>query len=170
MSYSEDVTTRRVYGQFTKVNGQPASGTITFSTSGKIEDDSDAIIISGPISITLDNTGSFSVNLPTTDNRKLSPIGWHYTARIRVYGAKAYDFDFYLPTGNGDVDITSIDTVSQTVSSQASVNVPRGSIGPQGATGPAGPTGMAGPTGPACSPTGDTGPPVPNGATVPNGV
>lgn len=148
MSYSADVTVRTVYGQFLTVDGTPASGTVTFSASHKIEDDQDAIILSAPIRLTLDGTGSFSVDLPTTDNRKLSPIGWYYTARIRVNGSKAYSFDFYLPAGDmSDVDITSIDTVSQSVSSQAAVNVPRGPVGPQGLQGPAGIQGPAGPAG-----------------------
>ena len=161
MSYSEDVTTRTVKGQFTKVNGLPASGTVTFSASGKITDANDAVILSGPIQLQLDNTGSFSIDLPTTDNRALSPVGWYYTVRVRVYGAKAYNFDFYLPDNDGsDVDITNVDPVSGAVASQAAVSVPRGSVGPQGATGPAGtpgPTGPQGEAGPAGGPTGPTG-------------
>ena len=161
MSYSEDVTTRTVKGQFTKVNGLPASGTVTFSASGKITDTNDAVILSGPIQLELDNTGAFSIDLPTTDNRALSPVGWYYTVRVRVYGAKAYNFDFYLPDNDGsDVDITNVDPVSGAVASQAAVSVPRGSVGPQGATGPTGLTGATGPTGipgPAGGPTGPTG-------------
>ena len=173
MSYSEDVTTRTVKGQFTKVNGLPASGTVTFSASGKITDTNDAVILSGPIQLQLDNTGSFSIDLPTTDNRALSPVGWYYTVRVRVYGAKAYNFDFYLPDNDGsDVDITNVDPVSGAVASQAAVSVPRGSVGPQGATGPAGtagPTGPQGEAGPAGGPTGPTGQRGLEGATGPTG-
>jgi hypothetical protein len=169
MSYSEDVTTRTVFGKYTKVNGLAASGTITFSASSKIEDDSDAIILSGPIKLTLDADGEFSIDLPTTDNRKLSPIGWYYTARIRIYGGKAYDFKFYLPEGDGsNVDITQIDTPSSGNSQQAAVSVPRGPVGAQGATGPTGltgATGAVGPTGPAGGPTGPTGATGSTGAT-----
>jgi hypothetical protein len=174
MSYSEDVTTRTVKGQFTKVNGLPASGTVTFSASGKITDTNDAVILSGPIQLQLDNTGSFSIDLPTTDNRALSPVGWYYTVRVRVYGAKAYNFDFYLPDNDGsDVDITNVDPVSGAVASQAAVSVPRGSVGPQGATGPAGtagPTGPQGEAGPAGGPTGPTGQRGLEGATGPTGA
>jgi hypothetical protein len=169
MSYSADVTTRTVFGKYTKVNGLAAAGTITFSASSKIEDDSDAIILSGPIKLTLDADGEFSIDLPTTDNRKLSPIGWYYTARIRIYGGKAYDFKFYLPEGDGsDVDITQIDTPSSGNSQQAAVSVPRGPVGAQGATGPTGltgATGAVGPTGPAGGPTGPTGATGSTGAT-----
>lgn len=155
MSYSPDVTVRTVYGQFLTVDGTAASGTVTFSASHKIEDDQDSIIFSAPVKLTLDSTGSFTVDLPTTDNRKLSPIGWYYTARIRVSAVKAYSFDFYLPAGDlSDVDITSIDRVSQ-VSSASGQTSRGGSIGPQG---PAGPPGIQGPAGPAGGPQGIQGP------------
>lgn len=161
MAYSDDVVTRRVYGKFLRANGLPASGTVTITPSTKLEDSDDAVIFSGPIVSQLDGTGSFSVQLPTTDNRRIQPVGWHYTARIRIYGTKAYNFDFYLPLGDeSDVDITNIDPSNATITSQASVSVPRGNVGPQGATGPTGPTGAQGelgPTGPAGGPTGPTG-------------
>ena len=151
MSYSPDVTVRTVYGQFLTVDGTAASGTVTFSASHKIEDDQDSIIFSAPVKLTLDSTGSFTIDLPTTDNRKLSPIGWYYTARIRVSAVKAYSFDFYLPAGDlSDVDITSIDKVSQ-VSFSSGQTSRGGSIGPQG---PAGPPGIQGPAGPAGGPQG----------------
>ena len=72
MSFSPDVTTRNVVGQFLKSTGSPASGSVTFTASSRIEDSGDATIVSTPIVATLDNTGSFSVELPCTDDLAVS--------------------------------------------------------------------------------------------------
>jgi hypothetical protein len=139
MSYSPDVVLRTVYGQFLVGEGFPASGSVTFSSSTTVKDSLDAIIFSAPVPLTFDNTGSFSIDLPTTDNRRLTPFGWYYTVRIRVNGGKSYSFDFYLPTGNlSDVDITTIDKIAQRAATGQST---KGYIGPRGAQGVQGPQG-----------------------------
>ena len=149
MSYSPDVVVRTVYGQFLIGEGSPASGSVTFSSSTAVKDDQDAIIFSTPVTLNFDNTGSFTIDLPTTDNRKLTPFGWYYTVRIRVNGGKSYSFDFYLPTGNlSDVDITTIDKIAQRAATGQST---KGYIGPRGAQG------VQGPQGPANGPQGTTG-------------
>ena len=161
MSYSPDVVVRTVYGQFLTA-GSPASGSVTFSSSTTIQDDQDAIIFSTPVLLTFDNTGSFTIDLPTTDNRRLSPFGWYYTARVRVSGGKSYSFDFYLPTGNlSDVDFTSIDQVAQRAATGVTT---KGYIGPQGSQG------VQGPQGPANGPQGVQGPQGATGVQGAGGV
>jgi len=56
MSFSPDVNTRRVVGQYLKSTGAPASGTVTFVASSRLEDANSATILSTPIVATLDNT------------------------------------------------------------------------------------------------------------------
>ena len=142
MSYSPDVVVRTVYGQFLIGEGSPASGSITFSPSTTVVDSEDAIIFSSPVKLDFDQTGSFTIDLPTTDNRKLTPFGWYYTARVRVSGAKSYSFDFYLPTGNlSDVDITAFDKVTQRASTGQTTKGYIGPTGPQGVQGTQGTTG-----------------------------
>ena len=138
MSYPPDVSTRIVFGKYTKVSGTAASGTITFTASNRIEDADDAVILSGPLSINLDTDGEFSVELPCTDDRDLSPRGWYYTARVRIRGARPYDFRFYLPEGDGEpIDITRLDTADPSAISPSGTEIARGPVGPQGPTGPA---------------------------------
>jgi hypothetical protein len=156
MSYSSDVVVRTVFGQFLTA-GSAASGSVTFSPSSTIQDEQNATVLSAPILLTFDSTGSFTVDLPTTDNRRLSPFGWYYTARVRISGGKSYSFDFYLPTGNlSDVDITSIDQVAQRA---AAGQTTKGYIGPQGSQG------VQGPQGPANGPQGIQGTAGSQGAT-----
>jgi hypothetical protein len=132
MPYSEDVVVRTVFGQFLSA-GSAASGSVTFTPSSAVQDEENATVLSAPILLTFDNTGSFTIDLPTTDNRRLSPFGWYYTARVRISGGKSYSFDFYLPTGNlSDVDFTSIDQVAQRA---AAGQTTKGYIGPQGSQG-----------------------------------
>ena len=139
MPYSPDVVTRVVFGTFLKSNASPATGTVTFVASNIIKDPNDAVIIRNPIVSTLDVGGHFTLVLPTTDNRLLSPIGWYYTARIRHNGGKEYDFDFYLPVGDSsDVDITLLHNFTGNIPDIVSLSTPRGVTGPQGPQGPRG--------------------------------
>ena len=173
MSFSPDVTTRSVVGQYLKSSGSPASGTITFQASSRIEDANDATIVASPITVTLNSNGEFTAELPCTDDLDLSPRGWYWTARIRVKGRRNIEFRFYLPTGDGtDVDITKLDTVDRITTSPAGTDVLRGPVGAQGSTGPAGddgPTGPTGATGPSGGPTGSTGPTGATGSVGPTG-
>lgn len=107
MSYPADMATRTVFGQFIRINGDPDAGTLSFTPSTMITDASSVIVLRGPVSVDLNAEGYFEVELPCTDDRDLVPVGWTYTARIRLAGSQPREFDFRLPTGNGtDVDIT----------------------------------------------------------------
>jgi hypothetical protein len=59
MSYPDDVSTRIVYGSYTKVSGVPASGTVSFTASSRVLDENDTVLLSGPIALTLDANGEF---------------------------------------------------------------------------------------------------------------
>lgn len=133
-SYSADVTVREVYGQYLHPNGQPSSGTITFMPSSKVVDPSDSVILSNPIVLSLDVNGSFSIELPTTDNLVLKPLNWHYDVRTRTSGAEPTSFRIYLPYEDGSsVDIADLTPVKpQLLVGNTSV---RGPAGPQGETG-----------------------------------
>lgn len=113
MSYSPDVVTRTIYGQYLQPDGAPATGTITITPSSKIRDMSDSIILSRPIITTLDENGEFSIDIPCTDNINLSPVNWYYTARTRTSGTAPTSFKFYLPAADGiAVDISTLDRTS----------------------------------------------------------
>jgi len=65
-------------------------------------------IATGPISIDLDNTGSFTVQLLATDNDNMTPKNWFYTIQSNLVGASnPPDASFYLPA-NSTVNLTQI--------------------------------------------------------------
>ena len=74
--WSEDVVTRRVVGTFLTNSNVAGSGTISFYPTTTVYDPDDSVVISSPITYTLDATGSFTAELPTTDNPLLTPTGW----------------------------------------------------------------------------------------------
>ena len=165
MSFSPDVNTRNVVGQYLKSTGAAASGSVVFTASSRIEDVDDATIVANPIVVNLDNSGSFTVELPCTDDLDLSPRGWYWTAKVRIKGRRTTEFRFYLPEGDGsNIDITKLDTVDRITTSPAGTDIVRGQVGP------AGPQGPTGPAGPAGGPTGSTGPTGPTGSTGPTGA
>ena len=99
---------RTVIGQYLTSQGIPGRGTISFFKQKTAYDTDDAVAVSSPITVTLDATGSFSVDLPTTDNVLLTPTGWAYEVSIRINGVKSVNVRIYLPLGDGtDVDLFS---------------------------------------------------------------
>ena len=107
-TWSDDVILRTVIGQYLTSQGIPGRGTITFTPTTTVYDTDDAVAVSSPITVTLDATGSFSVDLPTTDNVLLTPTGWAYEVSIRINGVKSVNVRIYLPLGDGtDVDLFS---------------------------------------------------------------
>jgi hypothetical protein len=103
------MSTRVVTGVFTGISGETSTGVVTFTPSSDICDVNDVIVLSGPVSIDLDANGSFSIEIPCTDDRDLHPIGWWYTARIRIGGSHPTITSFYLPLGDGStVSITTL--------------------------------------------------------------
>lgn len=129
-----DVVTRTVVGTYLTGVGNPADGRVTFTPTARIVDANDAVIVEGTLTAPLDATGSFEIDLPTTDNPLLYPAGWAYQVHVRIQGIKPQKFFAFLPLGNG----SSVD-LNQQLSGSGSVGdatVPtsvRGPIGPRGA-------------------------------------
>jgi hypothetical protein len=161
-SWSEDVVTRTVIGTYISSRGIAGVGTISFTPTSTVTDTDNAVVLSGATTVSLDGTGSFSLELPTTDNPLVSPAGWAYEVAIRINGVKSVNVRVFLPIGNGsDIDLfTQIARLVPTSTgynvSSATTTTARGPIGPAGSTGATGATG-AGATG-ATGPQGPTGP------------
>lgn len=133
MPWPNDVVTRTVFGTYLTGLGAPAKGRITFTPTSRVVDSNDATVVEDTITVVLDQYGSFSVDLPTTDNQLLSPESWAYDVNVRLYGVKPRKFYAILPYGDGsDIDISTI---------VAEVSVPTvggvtGAVGPMGPRGP----------------------------------
>lgn len=147
VSYSPDVTTRVVFGQYLKSDGKPATGSITFVPSSRIVDPYDSVILSGPLTVSLDAEGKFSVALPCTDNILLQPVNWHYEVRTRTGGTKPTTIRIYLPLEDGsDIDISILGSANSITTPSGPTGVTttqRGPAGPQGLQGIQGPTGSS---------------------------
>ena len=133
--WPNDVVTRTITGTYVNASGAAAQGRVTFTPTSRVVDENDSIIIEDTITATLDSSGSFSVDLPTTDNPLLSPENWAYEVRVRLYGVQPRKFYILLPYGDGsDVDI--INSVSATASDVADSTeqstLLRGPVGPRG--------------------------------------
>lgn len=134
MPWPNDVVTRNVYGTYVTSLGAAAVGRVTFTPTARIVDVDDNIIIEDTITAVLDLNGTFTVELPTTDNPLLIPHGWAYLVSVRIRGVKPQKFYAFLPFGDGsDVDINQDLSGSASVAdATATPTSVKGPIGPRG--------------------------------------
>jgi len=86
-----------VQGTYLKLDGTPDSGTVTFRSPVFDLAASDPSIMSpGPLRATLDNTGSFSLEVPASNDPDWSPSGWTYIVHVKVTSG-AYMFEVMVP-------------------------------------------------------------------------
>jgi hypothetical protein len=132
MALPADVTTVEVTGTWLDLNGNPCQGSVTFTPPCTLVDSAGAVILSGPVTATLDSSGSIDVLLPCTDQDTINPTGWTYKVTIRTTCADCLiEFDMALPCDTSPVDIAALVPVTES----PGVIVIRG---PQGERGPAG--------------------------------
>jgi hypothetical protein len=136
VTWPNDVVTRTVIGTYLSALGNPARGRVTFTPTTRVVDENDAIIVEDTLTASLDNSGTFEIELPTTDNLLLSPTGWAYEVSVRIYGVKPQKFYAFLPYGDG----TPVDINSEISLNNTSL-VSDGTIGGQPVQGPIGPRG-----------------------------
>lgn len=75
-----DLNARHVTGHYELLDGTPVRGTIKFTARTVLMDaTSDLILMPETYTATLDDTGSFDILLPVTDDPDITPIGWTYT-------------------------------------------------------------------------------------------
>lgn len=112
MPWSSDISTRTVTGAYKSASGSPARGRVTFRPTTRVVDEHDSTIVEEAIVATLDLNGQFSIELPTTDNRRLRPTDWAYEVTIRLYGVKPQKYVVKIPYGDGSA--VSLNSLSQT--------------------------------------------------------
>ncbi|MGH3447557.1 MAG: hypothetical protein ACRDP4_08025 [Nocardioidaceae bacterium] len=111
-SLPSNVGTGTVKGTFTTaIKGtsgapisQPVSGKVVFTPSPAALLDAGAstpqTILPSPISIDLDASGSFSVELVATNDTDLNPSGWTYTVSFKFTGVAYQSFSIDVPEGS----------------------------------------------------------------------
>ena len=103
---SPNLSTTTVTGEYVDVQGNPIAGQVKFTPRPVLIDGvANQIIIPRTIIATLDNTGSFSVTLPVTDDDDLSPVNWTYQVEEAFVGGRTYDIT--IPTG-ASIDLADV--------------------------------------------------------------
>lgn len=99
MALPVNYNTVRVWGKFVYLDGTPASGSIKFTGKGTaaVSAAYDTIILPATITVALDATGSFEVNLPATDDPDITPNGWTYTVEEKFNGGGGRRYDIDVP-------------------------------------------------------------------------
>lgn len=99
-------------GTYLLPDATPATGTIEIIPSERVIVDSVGdVILSGRVKVKLDETGSFSVSLPATDDLTLNPTGFGYTVAAKLHHAHLPAISFSLPAAVATVDIADVTTV-----------------------------------------------------------
>lgn len=108
MPLPASLDTRTVTGQFLKGNGDPETGNVTFKRVAVLQSGGEDIFIT-PFTHTaaLDGTGSFSVDLPVTDDADWNPLNWAYEVTITTT-AWQYRFNMLLPDDVSPLDLADV--------------------------------------------------------------
>lgn len=111
MALPIDYDTVQVRGKFTYLDGTPARGVIRFT--GKIpavSASSKTIIMPATISVTLEDDGTFVVNLPATNDPDIQPNGWTYNVleMLTNGGGRTYEIDVPLSAKAAGIDLSDI--------------------------------------------------------------
>lgn len=88
-----------VDGQAETLDGKPARGSITFASTAIVTDQTTGqAVFPVPLKVSLDvNDGSFSIDLPATDDPDLLPVGWVYSVTVDIAGSKRETFNLAVP-------------------------------------------------------------------------
>lgn len=101
-----------VTGTWILANGNPGEGTVTFTPEVILIDPAtDEIVLPVAFTVTLDATGSISVQLPATDDPDLVPVNWVYRV-VENIGTPALKnrvaYNLSVPHDGGPIDLSDV--------------------------------------------------------------
>jgi hypothetical protein len=186
MALPGNVTTLVVRGTYLTPEGQPSTGSVTFTPSRWLNNSgADIAIPNSTVTATLGTAGEFELTLPVTDDLDLQPANWFYTVTELVDGV-SQSYDLLLPGtagAGGTVYLADLAPAVELGPEYASIQGPQGlaatvTVGTVGSTAFPGPGTVtnSGTTGAAVldfvlvtgekGDTGDTGPIGPQGSAA----
>jgi hypothetical protein len=119
MALTPDLSTITLTGTYVDLQGNPVSGSVTFTPQSIIKDtDQNQIIINATISATLNGSGSFSVVLPVTDDTDTAPIPFAYAVEEVFAGGRS----FFITIPAGGASTQDIADLAPAVSGTEAVN------------------------------------------------
>lgn len=96
-------------GPFLTLDGNPASGTITFELVSAVRVVGDpTVIVASRYVATLDSTGEFSIELPATDDPDLEPVPFAYRVTENLTCPSGAPFYIVLPMSNPTVEYADL--------------------------------------------------------------
>ena len=100
------MTTRTVIGTYRGADGQPLAGRLYFAPISRLVDDvEDVIVLPVPAVVDLDSSGTFTIDLLTTDSAL--PDGWVWEVTERVGNTNA-SWLFELPGDPDPLDLVKV--------------------------------------------------------------
>jgi hypothetical protein len=152
------IPTVHVHGRYLNLDGDPLSGSVTFSVPALLTFADEDLFIAGPVTAKLDAQGAFSVYLPATDAPGMNPEGWTYTVKESLASVSvSRTYALLLPADVPDVDLSDVAPADPATPNYVPVPGPQGETGPQGPKGDKGDTGATGAASTVPGPKGDTG-------------
>ncbi len=108
MPLPNNITTITLTGQFIDFTGSPVAGQVKITNpSFLVNAAADRMIVPTTLTTTLDNTGSFSLIVPITNDADLSPLNYVYSFEESFLGGATYNIS--LPASLGaSVDISDL--------------------------------------------------------------
>jgi hypothetical protein len=99
-----------VRGKYVGADGNPVAGRVIFTPRvGRMVDTSALTTIVGrPITVVLDGTGAFAVNLPATNDPDILPTGFSWTVKEDFTGGSTYDIDVPLSAVATGLDLSTV--------------------------------------------------------------
>lgn len=98
MALTADLSTVTLTGTYVDLQGNPISGSVTFTPQSIIKDtDQNQIIINATVSATLNGSGSFSVVLPVSDDPDVAPTPFAYAVEEVFPGGRSFFIN--IPAG-----------------------------------------------------------------------
>lgn len=92
MPLTPNLSTVTVGGQYVDVAGNPIAGQVRFTPRAVLIDGvADQVIIPRTVTVDLDATGTFTVELPATNDDDLSPVNWTYSVEEAFTGGRTFD-------------------------------------------------------------------------------
>ncbi|MER7922171.1 hypothetical protein ABTY96_03370 [Streptomyces sp. NPDC096057] len=107
-SIPSGIATVLLTGRYIRPDGTPLVGALTFEPPATLTIADADTISTGAASVTLDESGAFSITLMATDLDTMQPTDWAYTVVERLSHATGRTFHIQLPAATPVVDLADI--------------------------------------------------------------